>query len=125
MEDNTSSDTKYTSDNGNKLQKPHIVALNIEGLGEDMVCDFDREDGQAIHTCGNAKSEALKDLLEEFLEQFKDPKDIKVETSKACDETNDEDLEDSEFDKRKETPQTTTRDARFYNNNIEHGVVDD
>lgn len=56
-----------------------VVKFNSEalnkGVGENVVCDVDREDEQATQVHGNAQNEVLKDQLEELFEQFKDIED--------------------------------------------------
>lgn len=37
MEDITSSDTGYTSHSGSEIQKPHNVAFNKVGVGENLI----------------------------------------------------------------------------------------
>lgn len=44
-------------------------------MGENVVCDVDREDEQATQVHENAQNEVLKDPLEELFEQFKDIED--------------------------------------------------
>lgn len=67
MEDVTSSNIEYTSHNGNELRKPRIVALNIEGVLENMVYNSTRENKQASHARRNAESEASKGLPKTIL----------------------------------------------------------
>jgi hypothetical protein len=70
---------------------------NIEEVGKNSLCIFDREYELATYVHGNPKSD-MKDTLEEFFDQFKVTKDTKVETNNEDDVTDDDDLDDSKFD---------------------------
>lgn len=89
-------------------------------MGENLVCNFDEEDEQAMHTHGNAESEAQKVPLEGCFVQFKDLRDSKVETNEGDNEVED----DYDQFNEEERNNTDDWDARFYINNILYGVVD-
>ena len=95
MKDITNIDTVYTNHSNSEIQMPHYVALNIEGVGDNLVGNLDREDEQVAQMRKNAKSEALKYPLEEFFEQYKDPNDTNAETNKGDNEAYDEESDDS------------------------------
>lgn len=66
-------------------------------MRKNLVCNFDREDEKTAYVHGNAKSEALKDPLEDFFEQIKEKEDTKVKTNDGDNEVEDEDKDDSQF----------------------------
>lgn len=67
MEDITNNDTKYASHNGSEIQRPFNVASNREeAVGENLVCNIDKENEQIAHMRENANKEALKEPLEDF-----------------------------------------------------------
>lgn len=66
----------------------------------------------------------MRDTLEEFFGQFKETEDTKVEINDGDDVAEDEDFDDSIFDKEENNNTFNDWDARFYNDNGEYGVVD-
>lgn len=95
VKDITNIDTVCTNHGSSEIQMPHNVALNIEGVGDNLVCNFGREDEQVAQMRKNTKSEALKYPLEEFFEQYKDPYDTNVDTNEGDNEAYDEESDDS------------------------------
>lgn len=104
---------------------PHHVALNIEGVGDNVVCNFEREDEQAAHSCKNSKSEALRDPLKEFFKQLKEIRDTKwIQPMEIVKQTM-RILTAPNSIKRKITTQKMIGMQRLYNKNGDYGDLGD